>query len=136
MTSLKKFKLGYLIVGFIGLVLVCFCLTSCITINTPANDNNQNNQQNAQSNQQNAQNSQNNQNSAQNSSAEQRAKEVAIKDAGFTEGQVNVIKCHLDYDDGIQKYEVEFTNGTNKFEYDIAANDFRILKKEIDSIYD
>ena len=93
--------------------------------------NNQNTQQSTQSNGR----QQGNTNSA-NPAGEQKAKNVAITDAGFSENQVNVTKCHLDYDDGIQKYEIEFVNGTNKYEYDIKADDFRILKKEIDSVYD
>lgn len=138
MNSFKLSKINYFIAGIGILALCCICFSGCVTINTPANDSNQNNQQNTQSNQQNAQtnNQQNNQNATPQSGDEQRAKNVAISDAGFNESQVNVIKCHLDYDDGIQKYEIEFTNGTNKYEYDIAATDFRIIKKEIDSIYD
>lgn len=117
----------------IAICLLLINLNGCITINNPPENNNQNSQQNSQgSTQQNQQGNANNANPA----GEQKAKSIAIADAGFSEGQVNVTKCHLDYDDGIQKYEIEFVNGTNKYEYDIKADDFRIIKKEIDSIYD
>lgn len=120
------------VIFFVLAGLLTICLSGCITINTSPESNNQNSQQNSQSN---TQQQQGNANSS-NLDGEQKAKSVAITDAGFSESQVNVTKCHLDYDDGIQKYEIDFVNGTNKYEYEIKADDFRIIKKEIDSIYD
>lgn len=133
MNRVNKHMLPVVMFSFVALLLIV-SLNGCITINTPSDGNNQNNQQNAQQNTQ-QQGQQGTTNNA-NPGGEQKAKSIAIADAGFSENQVNVTKCHLDYDDGIQKYEIQFVNGTNKYEYDIKADDFRIIKKEIDSIYD
>ncbi len=64
---------------------------------------------------------------------ELQAKTVALKDAGFVEGDVVVSKCIRDFDDGVEKFEVEFrlSDGT-EYSYDISAKDGRILEREID----
>ena len=41
-------------------------------------------------------------------------------------------KNKLDFDDGIQKYEIEFVEGFNEYEYDIDATNGMILKFEKD----
>lgn len=133
--KIKTFKVFAL---FAIAAILIVSLSSCITIQQPADNNGGNNQQNAQQNNQQNTQPNNQQNATKNASpeSEKRAKSTALADAGFNESQVNFTKCHLDWDDGIQKYEIEFVNGSNKYEYDIKADDFRIIKKEIDSIYD
>ena len=58
-------------------------------------------------------------------------KAIALKDAGFSETDVRMIKCEKDFDDGIEIYEVEFfgPNGM-KYEYDLRASDGAILEKD------
>ena len=58
-------------------------------------------------------------------------KAIALKDAGFSEADVRMIKCEKDFDDGIEIYEVEFfgPNGM-KYEYDLRASDGAILEKD------
>lgn len=50
-----------------------------------------------------------------------RAKEIALADAGLKENQVTILKNKLDYDDGITGYEVEFTYNSSKYDYEIDA---------------
>lgn len=64
--------------------------------------------------------------------SEARAKELALAHAGFSEDQVTFTKCKLDYDDGVTKYEVEFTANGVEYEIEINAKTGEILKSEID----
>ena len=65
-----------------------------------------------------------------------KAIEIAVADAGFSVGDVNITKQNPDIDDGINIYEVEFTQGETKYEYDIDAATGKILDRDTDSIYD
>lgn len=67
--------------------------------------------------------------------SEARAKELALAHAGFSEDRVTFSKCKLDYDDynnGVAKYEVEFTVNGVEYEIEINAKTEEILKSEID----
>ena len=59
------------------------------------------------------------------------AKQIALSDAGFVESDVRMIKCEKDFDDGIEKYDVDFygPNGM-KYEYDIRVSDGAIIDKD------
>ena len=59
-----------------------------------------------------------------------KAKEIAFGHAGVAENQVSLVKAKLDYDDGIQKYEIEFYAGNYEYDYEINAADGSILKHE------
>ncbi len=61
---------------------------------------------------------------------------IALKDAGVSAGSAVVIKDHLDHDDGMDVYEIEFTKGDKKYEYDINAKTGAIHDKDVDSVYD
>ncbi|MBQ6401289.1 MAG: PepSY domain-containing protein [Firmicutes bacterium] len=63
---------------------------------------------------------------------EERAKQIALSDAGFTESQVWFTKLRRDYDDGLYIYEVEFVKDRLEYEYEIHAVNGKILKKKID----
>lgn len=56
----------------------------------------------------------------------ERAKEIALNHAGKTASQVQFIKAYQDWDDGIQKYDIEFTftsnNITHKYDYEISTS--------------
>ena len=101
-------------------------------------DNNQNNianstQNNTQSSTQN--NSVNKAQSNTNNTAGisgDKAKEIALKHAGLTSSQVSFKRTELDYDDGIQKYEVEFYYNNKEYSYEIDANTGNILSYEQD----
>lgn len=64
--------------------------------------------------------------------SESRAKEIALARAGFSEAQVSFKKCELDYDDGISKYEVEFTANGTEYEFEINANTGAVLEMDVD----
>lgn len=66
-----------------------------------------------------------------------RAKEIAAEHAGFNVGKVNFIKSHVDFDDGRKIYELEFTAGNKKYEYDIDSKTGNILDYDVDyDLYD
>ena len=54
---------------------------------------------------------------------EEKAKEIALSNAGFDESEVSGIIVHLDYDDdyGIMEYNVEFRKDKTEYEYEINA---------------
>ena len=62
------------------------------------------------------------------------AKSIALKDAGLTAENVSFLRNELDRDDGILKYEVEFTKDGVEYEYDINADSGEILW--VDKDYD
>ena len=61
----------------------------------------------------------------------QRAKEIALEDAGLTKSQVYRLKAHKDYDDGKAYYEVSFKTKKKEYDYEISMKG-RILDKDID----
>ena len=64
----------------------------------------------------------------------EQAKEIALNHAGLTADAAYFEKAELDYDNGIQVYELEFKSGGYEYEYDINAQTGDIVKnkKEID----
>ncbi|MDR1663804.1 MAG: PepSY domain-containing protein [Clostridiales bacterium] len=65
---------------------------------------------------------------------EEKAKSVALSDAGFTEAEVTRMRVKLDRDDGRMVYEVDFNNGRMEYEYEIDAVTGAI--NEYDAEYD
>ena len=76
-------------------------------------------------------NNQSNVNTTANISAE-RAKEIALSHAGLASNQVTFKRTELDFDNGIQKYEVEFYYNNKEYSYEINANTGDILSYEQD----
>ena len=66
----------------------------------------------------------------------EQAVNIALKDAGFTAADVNFTKKAQDTDDGVQKYEIEFTNGGYEYDYDINAATGQIIEKSKEAIND
>ncbi len=64
---------------------------------------------------------------------EDKALEIAIKDAGVKKAELSNILVHLDVDDGRTEYDVEFHKGTTEYEYNIDAYTGDILEKDIDN---
>lgn len=62
----------------------------------------------------------------------EKAKEIAITHSNLKSNQVIFAKAELDYDDGIQKYEIEFYYNNREYSYDIDANSGAILSYEQD----
>lgn len=66
----------------------------------------------------------------------EKAKEIALKDAGFKEADVQFKKQSTDVEGGYNVYEIDFTLGETEYEYDIDAATGTIVDKSMDSIYD
>jgi peptidase propeptide and YPEB domain protein len=64
---------------------------------------------------------------------EVKAKEIALKDANLKETNITRFQWKLDYEKGIQVYEIEFYHGLTEYDYDINATTGAIVKKEIDA---
>ena len=76
-------------------------------------------------------NNQSNVNTTTNILAE-RAKEIALSHAGLASNQVTFQRTELDFDNGIQKYEIEFYYNYREYSYEIDANTGNILSYEQD----
>lgn len=64
---------------------------------------------------------------------EESAKAAALKDAGFAESEVTLIKCGKDFDDGVEIFEVDFIGPDGmEYDYDISTADGSILGKDVD----
>ena len=63
---------------------------------------------------------------------EEKAKEIALKQAGLAEKDVIFDKCVVERDDGVWIYEIEFRHGKHEYDVDINANTGRILSWDID----
>ncbi len=67
---------------------------------------------------------------------EDRAKTIAMEDAGVTQEQISFVKVKRDYDDGRSLYEVEFfTNDYKEYDYEIDQQTGTILSKDFDAEY-
>lgn len=62
--------------------------------------------------------------------SEARAKEIAFAHAGVQAADTVVEKIKLDWEDGVQVYELEFRTGSGEYEYELNALDGTVLKSE------
>ena len=62
----------------------------------------------------------------------EKAKSIALSDAGFTASQVQNLQVEKDNDDGRLEYQVEFRVNGTEYEYTISAADGTILERDID----
>ena len=63
---------------------------------------------------------------------EDKAAEIALKDAGVSSSEAEYLTAYLDRDDGRDEYEVEFYVGRVEYSYDIDAKTGSIISKDID----
>lgn len=61
---------------------------------------------------------------------EEEAKSIAFQDAGVEEANVTGIRIHQEYDDGREKYEIDFYIDNREYDYDIDSNTGEILSKD------
>ena len=61
-----------------------------------------------------------------------RAKQIALNDAGVKESAAVFLRANLDWDDGRMEYEVEFYSGYTEYDYDIDARTGAILSSDRD----
>lgn len=63
---------------------------------------------------------------------EDRAKEIALNDAGVSSAEAKMMNVEFDYDDGAAVYEVEFIANNKEYEYEIDAVTGDILEKDVE----
>lgn len=61
-----------------------------------------------------------------------KARELALSDAGVTAANARILKSCLDWEDGRAVYEVEFCAARTEYEYELDAATGAILKKELE----
>ena len=61
-----------------------------------------------------------------------KAKSIALKDAGLSASSVTFTKAKLDREDGIRVYEIEFFTRDMEYEYEINATSGKIRDKDIE----
>ena len=64
--------------------------------------------------------------------SEGEAKAIALKHAGLKESEVTFALAHLDMDDGIQAYDVEFYKDGKEYDYEIDAYSGDIISYDFD----
>ncbi len=68
--------------------------------------------------------------------SQSKAKSIVLADAGVSASSASFIRVHLDRDDGVRVYEIEFTAGDMEYEYEINAVTGKIRDRDVDSIWD
>ncbi len=63
------------------------------------------------------------------------AKHIALDHAGLAEDSVKFMNAYLEYDDGIEQYEVEFYKGTTEYSYAIDAVSGNVIGYSTESIF-
>lgn len=61
-----------------------------------------------------------------------KAKEIALQQAGVTEAEVTWIEVERDYDDGRLEYNVEFRVGNKEYEYEVDAKTGQVFERDVD----
>ena len=60
------------------------------------------------------------------------ALDIALKDAGFKREEVSRVENHLDYDNGVLVYEIDFDRDAHEYSYEINAETGVIVDREKD----
>ncbi|MCI5898417.1 MAG: PepSY domain-containing protein [Firmicutes bacterium] len=63
-----------------------------------------------------------------------KAKELALKDAGINSSEVTFVKEELEKDKQVPSYELEFYNDSAEYEYDVHAGTGEILESSVEYI--
>lgn len=98
--------------------------------------NNNNNNNNSNSNNNNNNNNSNSNNNSNNNSgliSEEAAKKAAAEHAGLPVDDISVTKLTLDWEDGIQIYDVEFYTAESEYEYEINATTGDVYQYSIEA---
>ena len=70
--------------------------------------------------------------STQNNISIEKAKEIALKHANLANDKVSFIKANQEFDDGIEKYDIEFYHNSKEYNYEINANNGKIVSYEFE----
>ena len=63
---------------------------------------------------------------------ENKALEIALKDAGVDKAKTTFTKTEMDFDDGVMVYDVEFITAEAEYEYEIDALSGSVVSKDIE----
>ena len=63
---------------------------------------------------------------------EAKALQIALDDAQVSEADITNKRVSLEFDDGVQEYEVDFYVGNQEYDYDIDAKTGAIRSKDMD----
>ncbi|AHY16377.1 PepSY domain-containing protein [Streptococcus iniae] len=64
---------------------------------------------------------------------EEKAKAIALKDAGFAEGDVKNLTIKLETEDGQEVYDIEFDKDSKEYSYSIDSQNGDIVEKSSDN---
>ncbi len=64
---------------------------------------------------------------------ENKAKEIALQDAGVSESDISRYRFSKDRDDGMTTYEIQFHSGTTEYEYELNAKNGDILSYDTEN---
>ena len=59
--------------------------------------------------------------------SQERAKEIALNDAGVNSSDATFTKVETGHEDGIEVFEIEFENSKNEYDYDVAKTGGKII---------
>jgi uncharacterized membrane protein YkoI len=63
----------------------------------------------------------------------EKAKAIALADAGLKATEVKFARAKLEFDDGIYEYDIEFYKGSTEYDYSVDALTGKILEKDFDA---
>lgn len=64
---------------------------------------------------------------------EERAKTIALEQAGLSEGDVTRLRVEYEIDNGVKQYDVEFRHGGYEYEYEINAQTGAVISFDRDT---
>lgn len=67
---------------------------------------------------------------------EEEARDIALAHVGLTSDQVQRLRVHYEWDDGVAQYDVEFHDGKTEYEFEIHAETGKILSYDRDRLGD
>ena len=96
--------------------------------------NNFNNSSNTQNNENNTTNDNTSNNTSTTEITLDEAKQIAFKQAGVSENDINLRKANEEVDDGISVYEIEFTDSTYEYDFTINKNTGEVISYDKDNL--
>ncbi|MGT2923914.1 PepSY domain-containing protein [Streptococcus caviae] len=117
--------------------LLALLLTVCsVSLLAACDTDDDDNQQTQTRTEQTANSEANQSDSSQTKISSDKAKAIALKDAGFAEKDVTLLTVEQDTDDGAAEFEIEFTKDTTEYSYTINADTGDIISKESENVND
>lgn len=64
----------------------------------------------------------------------EKAKQIALSDAGVSAADAKFIKAKADVDDGRKVFDIEFIAGSKEYEYEISASSGKVIEKDVEAV--